>query len=592
MKLTPELPTFGKTILILKTMPYNSSFTSQQVEQRLLQGYYDDIVKAGKQGGVIGDEENVTKEQLDLSLAKTLKGQGGITKEQVEEVLTGTIKSHNHDTEYEEYGTDVWDGTSVSTSLEGSGTKEDPYLIQSCADWVHVYTKADQYAVYTQGNYNTATEFKPVFKLMKNLDFGSKDIDVSSVESKNIFMCEFDGNHAKVSNFKTPLKGSHQYGIFSPMLVFTFIHDFIFDNVQIEINESNQTGLTLWGIPSGDTVNAMPLNNIIDLKVAFRGNITPDTERLTIPIVCESGYIYSGIPNIQMMIDNYLQENGHFVGCNVVGVNGVTGTWELKADFIFCSAYVGFTQAQVIYCSNSLSELEPPITGQPTFVGDKMINVAYMIMGAEPAKVYTNSDGSNTIVVQGSDEEITVFTGTPKSLEEMKSSAFVAELNFQLPKPAFMKDPKGGTPVLAQYGGIKYDGYVKQSEFESFKKNMPSTVNPNDFIYELRPEVYAFTTDSTSEEISAAVGGESGVKEIIQAVKNGNRLVIRGTLDDFAGMTINQDVQCSMYAEGSNGDMQIVLFGKGYLLWGGTGGVLGINYTKSSNTFSCGLTTA
>lgn len=72
MKLTPELPTFGKTILILKTMPYNSSFTSQEVEQRLLQGYYDDIVEAGIQGGVLQEGE-MTKQQLDLELAKRLK---------------------------------------------------------------------------------------------------------------------------------------------------------------------------------------------------------------------------------------------------------------------------------------------------------------------------------------------------------------------------------------------------------------------------------------------------------------------------------------------------------------------------------------
>ncbi len=110
--------------------------------------------------------------------------------------------------------------------------------------------------------------------------------------------------------------------------------------------------------------------------------------------------------------------------------------------------------------------------------------------------------------------------------------------------------------------------------------------------YSLKAEVYSLTSSSDTDTISTAVGGESGLKAIIQAVKNGNRLVIRGTLDDFAGATINQDVQCSMYVEGSNGDMQITLFGKGYLLWGATGGVLSINYTKSSNTFSCVLITA
>ena len=109
--------------------------------------------------------------------------------------------------------------------------------------------------------------------------------------------------------------------------------------------------------------------------------------------------------------------------------------------------------------------------------------------------------------------------------------------------------------------------------------------------YALNPKVYLLTSSSTSVEISTAVGGESGLKAIIQAVKDGNRLVIRGTLEELAGVTINQDVQCGVYGEGSNGDMQIVLSGKGYSLWGATGGILSISYTKSSNTFSCLLLT-
>lgn len=109
--------------------------------------------------------------------------------------------------------------------------------------------------------------------------------------------------------------------------------------------------------------------------------------------------------------------------------------------------------------------------------------------------------------------------------------------------------------------------------------------------YPLNPKVYLLASSSTSVEISTAVGGESGLKAIIQAVKDGNRLVIRGTLKELAGVTINQDVQCGVYGEGSNGDMQIVLSGKGYSLWGTTGGILSISYTKSSNTFSCLLLT-
>ena len=67
-------------------MSYNSSFTSQEVEQRLLQGYYDDIVEAGIHGGVLQEGE-MTKQQLDLELAKRLKSPAS----QNGRMLLGTI---------------------------------------------------------------------------------------------------------------------------------------------------------------------------------------------------------------------------------------------------------------------------------------------------------------------------------------------------------------------------------------------------------------------------------------------------------------------------------------------------------------------
>lgn len=105
--------------------------------------------------------------------------------------------------------------------------------------------------------------------------------------------------------------------------------------------------------------------------------------------------------------------------------------------------------------------------------------------------------------------------------------------------------------------------------------------------YELKPEVYNLTSSSTSDDISAAVGGESGMKAIIQAVKDGNRLVIRGTDDSISGIEINQDLMCNLYKESENGDISLVISGIGYGLFGGVAGFLTIYYTKSSNTFSC-----
>lgn len=107
---------------------------------------------------------------------------------------------------------------------------------------------------------------------------------------------------------------------------------------------------------------------------------------------------------------------------------------------------------------------------------------------------------------------------------------------------------------------------------------------------ELNQEVYSLTSSSSSEDISTAVGGESGLKNIIQAVKDGNRLVIRSTDDSLGNEAVNQDLICNGYEKADNGDMQLVFSGIGYGLFGGVAGFLVINYTKSSNTFSCTYT--
>lgn len=103
--------------------------------------------------------------------------------------------------------------------------------------------------------------------------------------------------------------------------------------------------------------------------------------------------------------------------------------------------------------------------------------------------------------------------------------------------------------------------------------------------YRLNGNFYNLTSSSSSDKISTAVGGENGLKNIIQAVKDGNRLVIR---DDISGF--NQDLSVSLYSVEDNGNMNLMLSGIGYGLWGGLGGFLVINYTKSSNTFSCTVT--
>ena len=139
--------------------------------------------------------------------------------------------------------------------------------------------------------------------------------------------------------------------------------------------------------------------------------------------------------------------------------------------------------------------------------------------------------------------------------------------------------------------------YYKDFDFENNKRLTSIICNNSDNTqsevkviyprgYTLKPEVYNLTSSSTSDDISAAVGGESGLKEITKAVKDGNRLVIRGNLDDN-GVVLNTDVLVNTIGISDNGDMSLGMFfgGVGFMNTYYGFCLMIITYTKSSNTF-------
>ena len=101
--------------------------------------------------------------------------------------------------------------------------------------------------------------------------------------------------------------------------------------------------------------------------------------------------------------------------------------------------------------------------------------------------------------------------------------------------------------------------------------------------YALRPEVYSLTSSSESADISTAVGGESGLKRIIQAFKYGNSLMIN--IEDNTSY-VQFDLLNPFCLIQENGFMAlgftVVIFAAlGFEKYGAS-----IMYTKSSNTFS------
>lgn len=385
-----------------------------------------------------------------------------LSKEAIEQALTGNITTHRHDTTYQEttFETDVWDGTSISTSLQGSGTKDDPYLIQSCADWLHLYTNgAGQYNVYELDELETITEFKPVFKIVKNLDFGGRNIPEANTNSA-IYACEIDGNDAKFSNFEP----SGNTGIL-PTAKYSFLHNFAIDGFETIINASDGSEVIANIFSINDAYSTI-INCSVKGRISINGDISEDTSYIC--ILNAGGYMGIANQNMSNKILDYINNNGDYYGIDITLNDNTVKSNGAKMALVLTSYYS--IHAANIYCSTKLDEYTVQEGGGPIFSKDT--NVAYMCVGVYPGKLYTNSEGSNTIFIQSSEGQISEFHGTPKSLTEMQSESFVEELNSLLPKPAFKKDPEGGTPVLAQFGGIKYDGYVKQSEFEAFKAKL------------------------------------------------------------------------------------------------------------------------
>lgn len=104
--------------------------------------------------------------------------------------------------------------------------------------------------------------------------------------------------------------------------------------------------------------------------------------------------------------------------------------------------------------------------------------------------------------------------------------------------------------------------------------------------YRLSSNFYPLTSSSSSDDISRAVGGESGLKKLVALIKCGNRILIDSStnLNQFTPLLPN------VITEEENGNIGVLLFGIGYALWGSLGGSCELSYEKSTNTFKVEIT--
>ena len=84
---------------------------------------------------------------------------------------------------------DVWDGKTVSSSLKGSGTEEDPFIIESGADLAYIANTVNGAAAETanfKGQY---------FKMTKSIDLNGNSLMIGSYSANKAFHGYFDGNN-------------------------------------------------------------------------------------------------------------------------------------------------------------------------------------------------------------------------------------------------------------------------------------------------------------------------------------------------------------------------------------------------------------
>ena len=383
-----------------------------------------------------------------------------LSKDAIEQALTGNITTHRHDTTYNytDFETDVWDGTSISTSLQGSGTKDDPYLIQCCADWLHLRNQSSTYN-NENGTY---------FKLNKSLDFNNKPIPESS-SSGNVVLI-IDGNNATISNFSCNDTGGLLKGVYP-----CFFFNFNLKGIEITTDVSDGGAGIFCG--SYDMYNLM-YNVSVKAKYVINGNLS---EKATFQALLLSGQSALMLPQIVAELSEYFEAPNNIateieVEDNTIKTNGAK-LEVLIMNMIYPGEFRGYDSSY----SNATDIDQESVN--ITYEGDT--GIAYVIQTASDySKFYRNSDKSSRIFMMNYDNVLVDTQDMPtKTTSEMQSDAFVDLLNEGLETPLFLKDKDGGTPVLAPKNTtIAYDGYVRKSEFEEFKSkinvNVPTAESP------------------------------------------------------------------------------------------------------------------
>lgn len=496
----PSAPNSASGTFVLYEAPDTSNFvTSEKLTEEL--------EKKQDSGDYILDAPSDDKQYARKNGEwEEVKAGDTVTKESIENVFTGNIESHTHNSTYEytEFGTDVWDGSTISESLQGAGTKDDPYLIQSCADWIYFWNNSDT-LVSTEGVDNP-TGLLYFIKLVKSLDFNN--LPVSYLEQSKTGLCDVDGCGATISNFIIDDKETgngcegNRYGIANTP-GFCYFHDFNLVNITIKktlnvtTSGNSSLGLGFFTVGESEALMGLHANNYIQGKIVLSGSISVNTTAA----ILEAGigmYLFSYAPEL---VKNILKDKNMYFGSsitiedNTVKTNGSKLTIQrtVVSDY---NSLIGGTGSFIGY-DNSISTLTGVTENEPVFEGDTENFLIFM--GRDYSNIFVCSEKSNGFLVMN--ESPVFIDSLRKTLEELNSDSFINTTLNSL-ELVFRKGTE--TPVLAPKNAkLKYDGYVRQSEFEDFKAKINlSPVNPESPFVDIEFTASVFPEHNSTVELT------------------------------------------------------------------------------------------
>lgn len=254
--------------------------------------------------------EDNTDEEHEEPYSVTLKTTPSLTKEFIEEIFTGNITTHTHDDKYaviDIENSSISGDLIPSTSLAGSGTISDPYIIDSCEDYAFFILQEST----GSGIYKDAiSENTTYFKLTRNLYFNETVIAGGEAEASYKHIV-FDGNGCSIvglccytNTISTTIEKACGLWIL-PYMENSIIHDINFVNAKVNS--------TLISERSG-YINALNFSNI-HIRCTFDITFRSATTGFAKPI--SNLYLPSQITNKSTSYIDNLKRKGNFMGYNI-----------------------------------------------------------------------------------------------------------------------------------------------------------------------------------------------------------------------------------------------------------------------------------